>query len=144
MMKKIIISVFLIIVIVCIVVYAYLNYIANYNNAQKENRKFEYYQNQEIYGSELTTVINKAMDSNSRNEVTKDEQGKYIENENNSINIDIKFIDDDVTYNMETIYNGGMSTFVSYYRDIKFRCQEVKYHESSNLIKYMLFEQITD
>ena len=143
-MKKIIISVFLIIVIVCIVVYAYLNYIANYNNAQKENRKFEYYQNQEIYGSELTTVINKAMDSNSRNEVTKDEQGKYIENENNSINIDIKFIDDDVTYNMETIYNGGMSTFVSYYRDIKFRCQEVKYHESSNLIKYMLFEQITD
>ena len=143
-MKKIIIGIFLVIVIVCIVAYAYLNYVANYNNAQKENKKFEYYLNKEIYGSELTTVINKAMDSNSKNEVTKNEQGKYIENENNSINIDIKFIDNDVTYNMETIYNSGMPTFVSYYRDIKFKCQEVKYHESSNLIKYMLFEQITD
>lgn len=143
-MKKIVFSIFLIIVIVCIVAYAYLNYVANYNNAQKENKKFEYYQNQEIYGSELTTVINKAMDSNSKNEVAKDEQGKYVENENNSINIDIKFIDDDVTYNMETIYYGGISTFVSYYRDIKFKCQEVKYHESSNLVKYMLFVQITD
>ena len=143
-MKKIIVMIFFVIVVVCIVAYAYLNYIANYNNAQKENKKFEYYQNQEIYGSELATLINKAMDSNAKNEVTKDEHGKYIDNENNSINIDIKFIDDDVTYNMETIYNGEISTFVSYYRNIIFKCQEVKYHESSKLIKYLLFEQITD
>ena len=48
MMKKIIICIFLIIVVVCIVAYAYLNYVANYNDAQKENKKFEYYQIQKM------------------------------------------------------------------------------------------------
>ena len=52
----------------------------------------------------VTTLINKAIDTNEQNEVKKDNKGRYLDNEVNSINIDIKFIDDDVTYNIEKIF----------------------------------------
>ena len=123
--------------------YLYLNSINNQRIAQKENIKFEIYKDEEITGAEVTTLINKAINSNQQNEIEKDKKGRYIDNETNSINIDIKFIDDDVTYNIEKIYNNGMDKFLTYYRDIKFKCVDVQYHDKTQKIKYMLFEQIT-
>ena len=110
---------------------------------KEENIKFEIYKDEEITGAEVTTLINKAINSNQQNEIEKDKKGRYIDNETNSINIDIKFIDDDVTYNIEKIYNNGMDKFLTYYRDIKFKCVDVQYHDKTQKIKYMLFEQIT-
>ena len=115
-MKKIAIFFLITIMIVVGISYMYLNYKSNYNNAQKANKQFESYYQQEIYGAELATIINKATDNNITNEVEKDKKGRYINNDNSSINIDIKMLDDnDNIYNMEKFYNGGMSTFVQYY-----------------------------
>lgn len=75
--------------------------------------------------------------------VQKDKQGKYIDNDKDSINIDIKFIDDDVIYNIEKIYTSGVDKFLSYYRLIKFKCSEIQYHNFTKKVKYMKFEQIT-
>ena len=142
-MKKIAIFLLIIIGIVSTISYLYLNSINNQRIAQKENIKFEIYKDEEITGAEVTTLINKAINSNQQNEVEKDKKGRYVDNANNSINIDIKFIDDDVTYNIEKIYNNGMDKFLTYYRDIKFKCVDVQYHDKTQKIKYMLFEQIT-
>lgn len=142
-MKKIAIFLLIIISIVSTISYLYLNSISNQRIAQKENIKFEIYKDEEITGAEVTTLINKAINSNQQNEIEKDKKGRYIDNETNSINIDIKFIDDDVTYNIEKIYNNGMDKFLTYYRDIKFKCVDVQYHDKTQKIKYMLFEQIT-
>lgn len=142
-MKKIAIFLLIIIGIVSTISYLYLNSINNQRIAQKENLKFEIYKDEEITGAEVTTLINKAINSNQQNEIEKDKKGRYIDNETNSINIDIKFIDDDVTYNIEKIYNNGMDKFLTYYRDIKFKCVDVQYHDKTQKIKYMLFEQIT-
>lgn len=142
-MKKIAIFLLIIIGIVSTIPYLYLNSINNQRIAQKENIKFEIYKDEEITGAEVTTLINKAINSNQQNEIEKDKKGRYIDNETNSINIDIKFIDDDVTYNIEKIYNNGMDKFLTYYRDIKFKCVDVQYHDKTQKIKYMLFEQIT-
>ena len=142
-MKKIAIFLLIIIGIVSTISYLYLNSINNQRIAQKENIKFEIYKEEEITGAEVTTLINKAINSNQQNEIEKDKKGRYIDNETNSINIDIKFIDDDVTYNIEKIYNNGMDKFLTYYRDIKFKCVDVQYHDKTQKIKYMLFEQIT-
>lgn len=142
-MKKIAVFFIIIIAIVSSITYLYFNYKASYNSAQKENAKFEMYKDKEILGSELTTIINKAVDTNEKNEVRKDNKGKYIDNGTNSINIDIKFIDDDVIYNIEKIYQNGTDTFLYYYRDITFKCSDVQYHTSTGKVKYMLFEQIT-
>lgn len=142
-MKKIALFFLAIVIIVAGISYMYLNYKASYNNAKKENLQFESYYEKEIYGAELTTIINKAMDRNSTNEVEKDNKGKYINNEKDSIQIEIKMLDNDKTYSMETLHSGGMDKFVQYYNQIQFKCTKLEYHKTTNKVKYMLFEQIT-
>lgn len=142
-MKKLAIFFLIIIIIIVGISYIYLNYKSNYYTAKRENEQFQSYDGQEIYGTELTTIINKAVDNNQKNEVQKDEKGKYISNDNNSIEIEIKMLDNDKIYTMETLYSGGMDKFVQYYSDIKFKCAKIEYHKSTARIRYMLFEQIT-
>lgn len=142
-MKKLAIFFLAIIIIIVGISYVYLNYKSNYYTAKRENEQFQSYDGQEIYGTELTTIINKAVDNNQKNEVQKDNKGKYINNDNNSIHIEIKMLNNDKIYTMETLYGGGMDKFVQYYSDIKFKCTKIEYHKSSSRIKYMLFEQIT-
>lgn len=143
-MKKLAIFFLIVVIIVVGISYLYLNDKANYYEAVKKNKQFESYEGQEIYGAELTTVINKAVDNNQNNEVAKDEKGKYIDNDNNSIKIDIKMLDNNKTYEMETLYGGGMDKFVQFYSDIKFKCTKLEYHKATNKVKYLLFEQITE
>ena len=143
-MKKLALFFLFVIIIVAGISYMYLNYKANYNQAQKQNKQYESYLEQEVYGFDLTTVINKAVDNNKNNNIEKDKQGYYINNDNNSIQIDINILDNEKTYKMETLYSGGMDQFVRFYGDIKFKCIKLEYHKKTNKVKYMLFEQITE
>ena len=142
-MKKIAIFFIIIILIICAIFAMYISYKANYNISKKSNLSFEKYLNEEVYGSELATVINRAIDRNEKNEVEKNNKGIYQNNDTNSINIEIKMLDDDTIYQMETFYRGGIQNFINYYSNIKFKCVDVEYHSSTNQVKYMLFEQIT-
>ena len=143
-MKKIAIFFVIIVILICGISYLYLNYKANYNEAKKANLEFDRYLNEEVYGVDLATIINRAIDNNQKNEVKKNNKGIYLNNDANSINMEIKMIDNDSIYQMETIYNGGIQNFINYYSNIKFKCIEVKYHSSTNKVKYLLFEQITE
>lgn len=142
-MKKI--AIFFTIIIILIVGLSYM--IIDYKNKQEEiktqNKFYEDYLNREITGTALLTVMNKAVDSNIKNEVKQDEEEKYINNGNNSINIDVKMIDRNKTFNMERILKREMSEFVSFYGDIIFKCTKIEYHEETGRVKYLLFEQIT-
>ncbi len=142
-MKKITIFFIIIILIICAIFAMYINYKANYNISKKSNLAFEKYLNEEISGTELATVINRAIDRNEKNEVNKNNKGIYQNNNKNSINIEIKMLDNDSIYQMETIYNGGIPNFINFYNNIKFKCTEIKYHNYTNQVKYMLFEQTT-
>lgn len=142
-MKKFIIFLLVVLIIVATVSYVYFNYKLNYNETKRQNYQFESYYNQEIFGSDLATAINKATDSNKKNDVQKNSKGGFIENDTNSIKIDIKFLDDNQIHQMEEISNSGISTFIQYYNQIKFKCTKIEYHQKTNLVSYMLFEQIT-
>ena len=122
----------------------YISYKANYNMSKKSNLAFEKYLNEEVYGTDLATVINRAIDRNEKNEVTKNNKGIYQNNDENSINIEIKMLDDDSVYKMEKFYNDGIQNFINYYGNIKFKCTDIKYHSATNQVKYMLFEQTTE
>ena len=143
-MKKIAIFFIVIILIVAGIACMYLNYKLNYSVTKKFNLEFEKYVDKEISGTELSTIINKAVDSNEKNEVPKDNKGSYKENNQNSIKIEIKMKDDNTIYEMETFYKAGIEKFVTYYGNINFKCLDIKYHTTTNNIKYMLFEQITE
>ena len=122
----------------------YFEFRQKYTEIKKFNIKYEKYLNKEILGTDITTIINHAVDDNEKAFVKKDEKGKYIQNDENSINIEIETIDlgKSRIYNMETLYNAGMNDFVKYYRQIEFKCKKIEYN-SQKKVQYMLFEQIT-
>ena len=141
-MKKIIIFFVIILIIVAAISYMFLNYKAISNEAKVRNVQYESYEGKEIYGTDLATLINKAVDDNNKNKVEKADTGLYIDNGENSIRIDIKFIDDDTVHSMEEIYNGGTQVFVQYYNQIKFKCMKIEHHSKTNKVSYLYFEQM--
>ena len=108
MKKTIIFILCVVIVILSIFGTKYINYREQQSKIKKENLEYETYLNKEVSGRDLTTAINRAVDNNEKNKVSKDENGLYIANDVNSIEIEIKISDNDTTYKMETLYNGGM------------------------------------
>lgn len=141
-MKKIFIFVTIIIVIICIIAFQYNSYKRNQNAITSENSEFDQYLNKEVYGIDLATIINKSVDKNEKNKISKDEKGFFIENDVNSIKVQIYIKENEKTYEMEQIYKQGTEQFVQFFINEKFKCSKVEYHKKTGRIKYMLFEQI--
>ena len=142
-MKKIIIcilSIFLI--IICIVVYGV--YQKNENTAQigVDNKTYESYENKEVLGTDIISIINKATDSNKKNDIKIGEDGNYIDNGKNSIRIEIKFLELDKVITMERINNVGIEKFWSNYGALSFKCTKIEYHDKTHRVKYMYFEEV--
>ena len=142
-MKKIIIcilSIFLI--IICIVVYGV--YQKNENTAQigVDNKTYESNENKEVLGTDIISIINKATDSNKKNDIKIGEDGNYIDNGKNSIRIEIKFLELDKVITMERINNVGIEKFWSNYGALSFKCTKIEYHEKTHRVKYMYFEEV--
>lgn len=143
-MKKVIVFLIIVLVIVVTIYAMYFNYKSTYNNIKKDNIEFEYYDQKELYGIDIATLINKAINNNIEYNVQKDSDGKYIENNENSIKIDIYILDNNKTYDMETIYNGGINKFVENYNKIKFKCTKIEYHNVTKRVKKIYIEQILE
>lgn len=142
-MKKFIVLFSIVIIIVAVVAFNYINYTNNQNEVKRYNLELGKNYQKEIYGIDLTTTINKVINNNEKNNVEKNQQGRYINNNSDSINIDIKMIDLDRVFTMEELYNGGMEQFVQYYGNIQFKCTKIEYHKKTGKISYMYYEQIT-
>ena len=134
----------ILVLIFCIVVLAI---VVNFNNYQKNqrqidnfNREFEEYNKEDVPGVDITTLINKAISNNEKYGVQKDENGLYINDGKNSIQIYITMIINGQTYPMENINKLGMDSFTSYFGVIKFRCTNISYHEETSKIASMTFE----
>ena len=142
-MKKIFIFTIIVLVVVAIVGFKYISYKNEYKIIQNENAEFEQYKDKEVYGLTVGTIINKAIDKNTKNKIEKDNDGNFIQNDENSIKVEVHMIEDDKNYEiqMEQIYNVGTEQFVQYYSNIKFKCSKIEYHEKTGRIKYILFEQ---
>ena len=141
-MKKVFIFFIIIVIIICGILFQYNSYKRAKNNIASENSEFEQYINNDIYGIDLATIINKSIDKNKKNKIQKDNQGFFIENDENSIEVEIYIKENETTYKMEQIYKQGTEQFVQFFINEKFKCSKVEYHSKTNRIKYMLFEQI--
>lgn len=142
-MEKISIVIIAIIIIVAVVGVKYISYENAQSLIKQENKEFEQYQDKELNGLDVATVINKATDKNTKNNISKDEKGNFIQNDENSIEVEIYMSDNDITYKMESIFNAGTEQFVQYYSNINFKCSKIEYHKKTGRIKYILFEQQT-
>lgn len=118
----------------------------NSNNriVERENSEYEYYANKEILGTELISLINKSINKNEENRIQKDEKGRYIENSENSIKIEVKMSITGKTYPMEEIYNNDITKFVENFNFVKFKCTNIEYHKNTGRVKKLLFEEIEE
>ena len=146
-MKKnvIIISAILLIIITVCAIGIFIN--AKKISVQKQaNKEYEQYLEKDIYGTDVVTLINKAIDDNKKNNVQTAEDGKYIENNENSIIIELVMITNEEegktkTYRMETIHKVGINEFISNFNTAKFKMTKIEYHEQSGKISNITIEQ---
>ena len=141
-MKKTFILIFTILIVIMIIIFV------NIQNIQKNKQKilnynleFEYYCKEEILGTDITTLINKAINENEKNDIKKDEKGYYLENEENSIKVFIKMKAAENIYPMENFYKVGIDDFTKYFGSVRFKNTDVKYHQKTGKISEIYFEE---
>ena len=142
MKKNVILILTIFLVIIVVIVYGIYNRRASISKSSIENKAYESFYNHQVLGTDVISIINKAVDSNEKNSVGKDEKGNYIENNENSIKIDIKFKELDQIITMERINEVGMQQFWQNYGALNFKCTKIEYHKKTNNVRYLYFEQI--
>ena len=142
MKKRVAVLLIAIIVILSIFAYKIYSFKIMQGDIKIENKTYESFLNKQVLGTDVMSIINKAENQNKQNEVQKDENDIYIENDTNSIKIDVKFKELDKVIPMESILKQGYNAFVYNFGALDFKCTKVEYHSKTNSIKYMYFEQI--
>ena len=141
-MKKYIVLAAFVILAVSSIGYLYINYKVEAQNILNNNKEYVELYNKEFEGNELATFIHKIENKNENNLVARDENGLFIENDTNSIIINIKFKQSDSIFRGEKISRNGITNFVNLYSAAKFKCTNVEYHKNSKYIKSIFFEEI--
>ena len=113
---------------------------------KQTNKEYEQYMNKDIYGTDVITLINKAIDNNKKNNVLQDEKEYFLENSDNSLIIEVEMITNEEKektkiYRMETINRGGIQAFITNFNTTKFQITDIKYHEKNNKLKYIKISQ---
>ena len=148
-MKRNLIILISALLIVCVfVVYFVINYRNMQIDAQANNKEYITYKDKTIVGTTLVSLINKTVDNNEKNNIEKDEKNTYIENDKNSVKIYVYFLDlkkedkyIETPYTMEQIYNNDTDNFIKLYGTSNFCCTKIDYHEKTDNVKSLTFEQ---
>lgn len=130
-----------IVIILVFISYKYIQYQSTQREAIKYNQDFLQYNRNNLYGTDITSVINKAISNNEENKIEKDESGEYISDELKSIKIYINFEEEGSTYAMEKLYKRGIQDFTKLFGGVRFKCTNVKYH-SNGKVSEMYFQAI--
>ena len=120
-----------------------------YNNLKKQNAEiakfnleYEEYKDKEINGLDVVTLINKAVSNNEKNGINKNNNNEYILDDEFSIEIYVTMTngDEKPTFPMERFVSTGLSDFIKYFGDVKFKCTNIEYHNKTNRVSTMTFE----
>lgn len=97
---------------------------------------------QTLYGADILTIINKAIDNNEENKIQKNEEGLYIENDENSVKVEITLLSlnekneqIEVVRQMESLEKAGLNQFISAFGITKFECTDIQYNANKRVSK---------
>ena len=146
MKNKILIILIIFMVILASATYIIYNYRMELQEAQKINNEYKSYYEAQILGTELVSIMNRTQDINTKNEVEKDSEGLYIDNEDDSIKmyLKLKYKDDYSTIEIEKILDDGIENFIKSYSTASFKCTEITYHEKTGNVKALTFTETDD
>lgn len=145
-MKKVILSI--VIILISIIIIIALKITENANkivNISAFNGQFEKYKDDTLYGAEVLTIINKAIDNNKNLNIEKDNAGYYREDDSYSIKVELILLRKDeegkieeVQYQMETLEKAGLDGFISSFSLISFKCINIEYNSLGRVSKIIL------
>lgn len=143
MKKLLVITLIIFLILAVIVTVSLTENRKSLSEIQKQNEEYEKYLGKQVFGTEVVSVINKASNSNIKNEVAKDDKELFIENTTNSIKVEIKMLSEGklISYPMETIQKVGVAGFVKNFNLITFQCSNIEYHETTKKVSKIVFEQ---
>lgn len=121
MKKNILIILTIGLIVLVVAVYGIFSYREKERNAKQVNKVYESYYQKEVLGTDVATLINKATDSNEKNGVEKDNSKNYIDNEENSIKIEVKFVEADKAISMESIQKQDIHQFIQNFSTHQFK-----------------------
>ena len=147
-MKKIFL--FILIATIILVIIIATSIIGNSKNIQaiqKFNAEYEVYLDKVIYGTDVATIINKAMDNNFKNGIEQDKEKNFILNDTNSLQVEIQFLYNEETgeirsFQMEKVYYRGMKKFIQPFSLTKFKVTKIEYHEKTKRVSKLIFKQL--
>ena len=153
-MKKVILGILLVVMIVIIIIFIKINTnIAKKKEVLDFNQEYEAYLEKDLYGIDVVSVINKAMDNNETYHIPRDENGRYIEDGKNSIKVELQLISkvnektDEytmVTHPMERIQEVGLEGFITNFNLTRFQCTTIEYHKETGRVSKLVFVQIEE
>lgn len=143
-MKKSFFIILTILLIIVAIISFYIYNVKRINNiATKHNEQYTSYYDKEILGTDLISLINKAIDYDEKNNIEKQENSiYYINNNSNSIQITIRFIESDKVIKMEDIAEKQIESFIKFFATSTFKCTDIKYHTQTKNVQSMHFEQV--
>lgn len=144
MKKKILVILGIFIIILIFVVSLLYNYDKQVKKAQNFNSQYELYYEKTILGTDLATLLNKVADYNEKNGIDKDENNRYYLETDNSIFVQVKFLEKEEPVKMEDILFQDMENFIKFYATSSFKCTKIEYHDENKQVKSLYFEQISN
>lgn len=142
MKKQTVIIIGILVLMLLLVAFAVTQNVQKQKKVMAYNSMYEKYYNQIIYGTEVASIINRAMNENEQNSVEKDAKGYYIDNNANSIKIYVKLQAEGEYFPMERIVTLGITEFVKNFNIEDFKCTQINYHKDTGLVSEVYYETI--
>ena len=142
-MKKIFFSIILVVVLILAIVLVGISDKNKKNNEiSKFNAQFEKYNKETLYGTDILSIINKAIDNNEQYAIEKNQDGFYIENDTNSVKVEITLLTTDedgktkeVIHQMEELEKAGLDEFISIFNLTTFEFSKIEYNSQNRVSK---------
>ena len=114
------------------------------NEVKKFNLEYEQYKDKTIYGTNIGSLINYAINNNEKYNIEKNKDGIYLDDNKYCMRIEIEMLSTEdeyktITYAMETIASLGTERFVSNFNLLEFKCKDITYNSYGRVNK-LLFE----
>ena len=106
------------------------------------NQIFEEYKDKSLLGSEVASLINKAIDNNEKNQISKNDKGIYQEDGKYSVQIFVKLEKEGDYFTMERINALKITEFVKNFSLQDFKCTGIEYHKETKRVSKVYFESI--
>lgn len=141
MKKNLILILIIILVATVFFILNYKEYEINTIDLKRFNLTYEEFNKDNLNGLDVVTVMNQATSNNEKYEIPKDENGLYVLDDENSIEIYVTMIINDETYRMERLTNKDVnSNFIRLFGDVNFKCSSIDYHQKTGRVASMHFE----